>query len=186
MPGRRDAFPARLRDLAVLWAHLQEQPPALQGKRADLPQEVDRVVARALAKEPQERFGSGRDLVATARDVLAVHGLAPELSLQPLGAQTTPSAPTAPTESGSPAGERKLATVLFADLVGSPELGEQDPERTRALLDRFYNAMDAEIESAGGTVELIGAAVMAVFGVPAAQETMPSAPSMRRSRCNDG
>src|SRR5439155_207671 len=30
--------------------------------------------------------------------------------------------------------ERKLATVLFADLVGSTELGEQDPERTRALL----------------------------------------------------
>jgi class 3 adenylate cyclase/tetratricopeptide (TPR) repeat protein len=67
--------------------------------------------------------------------------------------------------------ERKLATVLFADLVGSTELGEQDPERTRALLDRFYDAMAAEIEAAGGTVEkFIGDAVMAAFGAPLALE----------------
>jgi class 3 adenylate cyclase len=67
--------------------------------------------------------------------------------------------------------ERKLATVLFADLVGSTELGEQDPERTRALLDRFYDAMATEIEGAGGTVEkFIGDAVMAAFGAPVAQE----------------
>ena len=64
-----------------------------------------------------------------------------------------------------------MATVLFADLVGSTELGEQDPERTRALLDRFYDAMADEIEQAGGTVEkFIGDAVMAAYGVPAAQE----------------
>jgi class 3 adenylate cyclase len=71
-----------------------------------------------------------------------------------------------------PAEERKLATVLFADLVGSTELaGGQDPERVRALLDRFYDAMAAEVERAGGTVEkFIGDAVMAAFGAPAAHE----------------
>lgn len=71
-----------------------------------------------------------------------------------------------------PAEERKLATVLFADLVGSTELaGGQDPERVRALLDRFYDAMAAEVERAGGTVEkFVGDAVMAAFGVPAAHE----------------
>ncbi|MGB8004440.1 MAG: adenylate/guanylate cyclase domain-containing protein, partial [Gaiellaceae bacterium] len=68
--------------------------------------------------------------------------------------------------------ERKLATVLFADLVGSTEAaGEQDPERTRARLERFYDAMSAEIESAGGTVEkFAGDAVMAAFGAPEALE----------------
>jgi len=68
--------------------------------------------------------------------------------------------------------ERKLATIVFADLVGSTELGgSQDPERTRALLDRFYDAMAGEIERAGGTVEkFVGDAVMAVFGAPAALE----------------
>jgi class 3 adenylate cyclase len=68
--------------------------------------------------------------------------------------------------------ERKLATLLFADLVGFTELaGSQDAERSRLLLDRFYEAMAEEITGAGGTVEkFAGDAVMAVFGVPAAQE----------------
>jgi len=68
--------------------------------------------------------------------------------------------------------ERKLATVLFADLVSSTELGgSQDPERTRAMLSRFYDAMADEITRAGGTVEkFAGDAVMAAFGVPVAQE----------------
>jgi class 3 adenylate cyclase len=86
-----------------------------------------------------------------------------------------------------PAGdERKLATVLFADLVGSTELGRQDPERTRITLDRFYDAMASEIEGAGGTVEkFIGDAVMAAFGAPLALEdhaerALHAALSMRR------
>src|SRR5256886_13222157 len=68
--------------------------------------------------------------------------------------------------------DRKLATIVFADLVGSTELGgSQDPERTRALLERFYDAMAGEVETAGGTVEkFAGDAVMAVFGAPASLE----------------
>ncbi len=71
-----------------------------------------------------------------------------------------------------PTGERKLATVVFADLVGSTALaGAEDPERTRALLERFYDAMTEEIERAGGTVEkFAGDAVMAAFGAPSALE----------------
>src|SRR6266536_3582370 len=79
----------------------------------------------------------------------------------------------APTElPPPPSDERKLATVLFADLVGSTaRAGAQDPERTRATLDRFYDAMAGEIERAGGTVEkFAGDAVMAAFGAPAALE----------------
>jgi len=78
----------------------------------------------------------------------------------------------APVEAHLDQGERKLATVIFADLVGSTELGaSQDPERTRALLDRFYDAMAAEIDTAGGTVEkFAGDAVMAVFGAPTSLE----------------
>jgi class 3 adenylate cyclase len=68
--------------------------------------------------------------------------------------------------------ERKIATVLFADLVGSTELAsDEDPERVRAMLDRFYDAMEAAIEQSGGTVEkFAGDAVMAAFGAPAALE----------------
>jgi class 3 adenylate cyclase len=69
--------------------------------------------------------------------------------------------------------ERKLATVLFADLTGSTAAAEedQDPERTRIRLERFYDAMSAEIERAGGTIEkFAGDAVMAAFGAPEALE----------------
>jgi class 3 adenylate cyclase len=71
-----------------------------------------------------------------------------------------------------PVEERKLATVLFADLVGSTALGDaKDPERTRATLEQFYDAMAAEVQGAGGTVEkFAGDAVMAAFGAPAALE----------------
>lgn len=70
------------------------------------------------------------------------------------------------------ADERKVATMLFADLVGSTALADsEDPERTRVILDRFYDAMSEEIELAGGTVEkFVGDAVMAAFGAPAALE----------------
>jgi class 3 adenylate cyclase/tetratricopeptide (TPR) repeat protein len=71
-----------------------------------------------------------------------------------------------------PAEERKLATVLFADLVGSTEFAaDQDAERVRAMLDRFYDFMTAEIERADGTIEkFAGDAVMAAFGAPVAHE----------------
>src|SRR5919109_1133351 len=71
-----------------------------------------------------------------------------------------------------PAEERKLATVLFADLVGSTALADStDAERTRVVLNRFYDAMAAEIADMGGTIEkFIGDAVVAAFGAPAALE----------------
>jgi class 3 adenylate cyclase len=83
--------------------------------------------------------------------------------------------------------------VLFADLVGSTRLADsQDAERTRALLNRFYDAMATEIADAGGTIEkFIGDAVVAAFGAPAAQEhhaarALYAALSMRRRsrRCS--
>ena len=63
-------------------------------------------------------------------------------------------------------------TVLFCDVTGSTELGEQlDPEALRALLARYFERMKAIVERHGGTVEkFIGDAVMAVFGVPVVHE----------------
>ena len=89
----------------------------------------------------------------------------------PDGARFCPGCGT-PIQAGPPIDERKLATVLFADLVGSTQLGgSQDPERTRVLLERLFGAMSEEIEGAGGTVDkFIGDAVMAAFGAPAALE----------------
>jgi class 3 adenylate cyclase/tetratricopeptide (TPR) repeat protein len=68
--------------------------------------------------------------------------------------------------------QRKTVTVLFCDLTGSTALGETlDPERLRALLARYFEAMKTIVERHGGTVEkFIGDAVMAVFGVPMLHE----------------
>jgi class 3 adenylate cyclase/tetratricopeptide (TPR) repeat protein len=68
--------------------------------------------------------------------------------------------------------ERKLATVLFADLVGSTELvSDQDPEITRRRVKAYFDAVSSCIETHGGTVEkFAGDAVMAAFGIPQAHE----------------
>jgi len=64
--------------------------------------------------------------------------------------------------------ERRLLTVLFADVVGSTELGSQtDPEVLRQQMTRYYERMKEVAETHGGMVEkFIGDAVMVVFGVP--------------------
>ncbi len=68
--------------------------------------------------------------------------------------------------------ERKLATVLFVDLVDSTALvSTTDPEIVRRRVDRFFEQASRCIESHGGLVEkFAGDAVMAVFGVPQAHE----------------
>jgi class 3 adenylate cyclase len=67
---------------------------------------------------------------------------------------------------------RKTVTVVFCDVVGSTALGERlDPEAQRAVMTRYFAEMQQVLESHGGRVEkFIGDAVMAVFGVPVANE----------------
>ena len=71
--------------------------------------------------------------------------------------------------------ERKVVTVLFADLVGFTTRSEQlDPEDVRATLTPYFARLREELERRGGTVEkFIGDAVMAVFGAPTAHEDDP-------------
>jgi class 3 adenylate cyclase/tetratricopeptide (TPR) repeat protein len=82
----------------------------------------------------------------------------------PLGAQA--AAPS------GPAAERRLVSVLFADLVGFTSLSERrDAEETRELLSRYFETAQRLISLYGGTVEkFIGDAVMAVWGTPTATE----------------
>ena len=71
--------------------------------------------------------------------------------------------------------ERKLVTVLYADIVGSTARAETlDPEDVRAFLAPYHARLRRELERFGGTVEkFIGDAVVAVFGAPAAHEDDP-------------
>jgi class 3 adenylate cyclase/tetratricopeptide (TPR) repeat protein len=71
--------------------------------------------------------------------------------------------------------ERKVVTVLFADLVGFTSRAEElDPEDVEAILRPYHERLRAELERHGGTVEkFIGDAVMALFGAPIAHEDDP-------------
>jgi predicted ATPase/class 3 adenylate cyclase len=82
----------------------------------------------------------------------------------------------APRRDSAPSGvERKLVTVLFADLVDSTARADsRDPEDVRDMLVPFYERMRSELEHFGGRVEkFIGDAVMALFGAPVAHEDDP-------------
>ena len=69
-------------------------------------------------------------------------------------------------------GERKLVTVLFADLQGSTELiADRDPEEARKLLDPVLEHMCEAVEKYGGTVsQLLGDGILALFGAPVSWE----------------
>ena len=72
----------------------------------------------------------------------------------------------------APVSERRLVSLLFADLVGFTSLSEsRDPEAVRELLSRYFDTCRRLVELYGGTVEkFIGDAVMAVWGTPVATE----------------
>ncbi|MDQ3379195.1 MAG: AAA family ATPase [Actinomycetota bacterium] len=89
------------------------------------------------------------------------------MPLEPTAARAV-AAPAA----SAPTSERRLVSVLFADLVGFTTLSEsRDSEDVRELLTRYFDSARTTIERYGGTVEkFIGDAVMAVWGTPVAQE----------------
>jgi adenylate cyclase len=93
-----------------------------------------------------------------------------------------PSASVAPGAAGPAAaasraeeGDRRLVTVLFADLAGFTALSESlDPEDVRALQSDLFRELSGAVERYDGFVEkFVGVAVMAVFGAPRAHEDDP-------------
>ena len=88
------------------------------------------------------------------------------------GAVQGGQAPLRAQPAREPIAERRLVSVLFADLVGFTSASEgRDPEDTRELLTRYFDTSRTIIERYGGTVEkFIGDAVMAVWGTPVATE----------------
>ena len=191
----------RLEEMRLDALEAQAEAMLALGRHTGLVGELEALVAGYPLREQlraqlmRALYRSGRQAEALAvyqdarRALVEELGLEPSRTLQDLEQailrhdptleveSTTSNRPTETVPESSRPGrpesipERKLATVLFVDLVGSTELGEQDPERTRALLERYYDAVAAEIEGAGGTLEkFAGDAVLASFGAPAAQE----------------
>ena len=68
--------------------------------------------------------------------------------------------------------ERRVVTVLFADLVGFTGLSEtMDPETLKNLIDDCFECLVADVVAFGGQVDkIIGDAILALFGAPIAHE----------------
>src|SRR5689334_1637881 len=95
-------------------------------------------------------------------------------SSTPPGARFCPQCGTAlsaaPAPSATPAAERRVVAIVFADLCGStPLANELGAEGMHRLLTRYFERVDALIEQCGGTVDKhMGDGVMALFGAPVA------------------
>src|SRR5947208_92945 len=92
--------------------------------------------------------------------------------LTPAAAGPSPASANGPAPGAAPVSERRIVSLLFADLVGFTPLSEsRDPDAVRELLSAYFERARAVIERYGGTVEkFIGDAVFAVWGVPTARE----------------
>ncbi len=129
---------------ALMWAHVSDDPPSAIGRRPELPAGLDRIVAKALAKEPAERYQTGRDLVADLRAVAADPdapltadraGIAPAgpAALATAG-QATPAAPVSPADSAPEVDGTTTYTPPAALLAATPETGPPPPRQQRRKL----------------------------------------------------
>src|SRR5262249_52054702 len=132
-------------DLKVVFAHLNEPPPLVTAFRPDLPEAVDEVLGKALAKAPDERFSTSGELVAAASEALRVE------------------APTvAATTRRTIAGGR---TVVIADIRGyTAYTQEHGDEAAAALASRFAEVVGEVVEAREGRlIELRGDEALVVF-----------------------
>ena len=168
---------ARPEPMAVLWAHLSEPAPSLAMRRPDLPGGVDRIMARALAKEPHHRYESCLEFIDELRAALglapyvAATSSGPRAQMKVAGRDITPQT-TAAVPADTPVG---------ADLTGRPT----DPRRGRhssgesAQPDRSRRRRIGLAALAVVVLAAVGAVAAATHG---SFGHHPSASAARRSR----
>lgn len=180
---------ARLEELRVEAMEERLDADLGAGRHAELVPELDALLVEHPFRERlrgqlmRALYGSGRQAEAlaayrSAREVLLAElGVEPSPALRALEAailrqddELTVSPPQA-AKVRAPE-QRKLATILFADIVESTSLaGSVDPETLRHAFERYFDLAGTVLAEHGGTVQrFIGDALVAAFGVPAAHE----------------
>jgi class 3 adenylate cyclase/tetratricopeptide (TPR) repeat protein len=127
-------------------------------------QEARRALVEELGIEPSREFQA-------LQTAILRHD--PDLDLGPTTEADAASSVGAakPTGPHPPQEERRVVTVLFADLVGSAKSNQADPEDVAARLRLYQHRARGEIERLGGRIEkFVGDGVMAVFGAPRTHE----------------
>ncbi len=114
---------------ATLWAHLSEEPPKVSGDVPGLPPAFDAVVARALAKEPAERFQSAGDLGRAALAAAGIPASEPHERSVATGAAAWEQASTAAEGEGVtlPAGPPRAPGTSPTPVRPTPATGSAQP-----------------------------------------------------------
>ena len=132
----------RENDMAVLWAHVTEPPPRPSEHAPGLPPAFDEVIQRALAKAPEERYATCRDLLAAAGSALAPVPADPTVAAATvaetavLPTVVAPQAQTAvqPVVPPPPPPAAPVVAAASADARGARPAGEKRDLRRLALL----------------------------------------------------
>ena len=125
---------------AIMMRHIQDAPPSILEERKDLPAEVGRVVARALAKRPEDRFQKATELAAAlasaAEGAPLSAGAAAVLDTDRIGSPTSPNEPARTTVVS---GDEDEATVVVAPGSGLTPTGEELPPPVAPLPEPAFN-----------------------------------------------
>jgi serine/threonine-protein kinase len=159
--------------MAILLAHLSEPPPSLVARRPDLPVAADMVLARALAKVPEKRFGSCGEFAEALRAAL---GLA---RYDPRGTAPVPAAAPdhPPTVIAAPPPEPADHPAEPADPPAEPADPPAEPADVRADL-----AAPVTMDSRSGGPPAVADARTADRPLPTIPATRRQATSPRRRR----
>jgi class 3 adenylate cyclase/ABC-type oligopeptide transport system substrate-binding subunit/predicted Ser/Thr protein kinase/DNA-binding beta-propeller fold protein YncE len=130
-------------DVAVVVAHLKDPPPSVSALRPELPAELDHVLARGMAKDPDDRYRTAGELAADARS--AATGEGDDVIAPPRAAQ--------------------LRTFLIADVRGYTRYTQQHGDEAAAELASSFAGLVGEVVAAHGgrVIELRGDEALVVF-----------------------
>ncbi|WP_375488031.1 serine/threonine-protein kinase PknH/PknJ, partial [uncultured Mycobacterium sp.] len=148
---------------AVMMAHLQQPPPRVTDRVPELPTALDAVIAKAMAKDPAQRFSSARELAAAAAGALHDRTTPVTIPWRPIPAAAVSSYPdaagsgpqwwTQPDGARTQHGGVALPTQLARTPVFAPP-GAVKPRRRRRRL--IAAAVAAVVVLVGATVAAIG------------------------------
>jgi tRNA A-37 threonylcarbamoyl transferase component Bud32 len=139
-------------DAALLWAHLVEAPPSIRERRPELPDGLDTVISTAMAKAPDERYSSCRELAVAVQALLGVAGGSSAGGSSSAGpvADAPPKAPPGPVE---PAESAESAEPVGLDGRQEPGSGSIDwgpPTVQQAPEPEAGSEAEAEAEAEAG------------------------------------
>jgi tRNA A-37 threonylcarbamoyl transferase component Bud32 len=139
--------------MAVLYAHLSAPPPAVTATRPELPAEVDQVLAKALAKEPRDRYDSCGEFADALREAIGLDPYDPSARTRP---------PAHPEQARGPAKTVPAKTVPDGPGTGAPTKLMTIPPVTvtwTAIVaaDRvYYDTVQAEADQDAASISFPG------------------------------